>query len=418
MRRPAARAPGAAIGDNRQVTIPHAPADTFRRMVQLRRRFHRHPELSFEEVETARAIMRELDRLGIPYEYGGKGGGVVGRLTAAAAGAPTVALRAEMDALPGGERTSLPFASVVPDRMHACGHDAHMAMVLGAAEMLRASPPAATVLFVFQPAEERGNGSCVMLRSGLLGGVDAIFAGHVTHQYRVGEIMVSDGTITARSDRFTLRVRGKGGHGARPHEAVDAVVVTGILITTIQTLVSREVNPVLPAVVTIGSVRAGSAPNIIAEDAVLDGTIRTTRGDARERIIDGLHRMANALGSLHNAEITVTIGEGSPPVVNTGRETDLARRAARQVVGPAAVVEQEHPSLGAEDFSYYLSEIPGCYVRIGTRGADGEYVPLHSPRFDVDEQALKVGACFFDRVVREAATGLAAGGERNAAEAR
>ncbi len=380
-------------------------------MVDLRRHFHRYPELSFEEVETARTVMAELDRLEIPYEYSGAGGGVVGRLAGTDRQGPTVALRAEMDALPCAERTGLAFASEAPDRMHACGHDAHMAMVLGAAAMLRSSPAAATALFVFQPAEEGGNGSLVMMRSGLLAGAEAIFAGHVTHHHELGEIMVSRGTITARADRFTIRVRGRGGHGARPHEAIDAVVITGILITTVQTLVSRTINPAFPSVVTIGSVRAGSAPNIIAEDAVLEGTIRTTRAEARQQIVDGLHRIANALASLHNAEIAVTMGEWSPPVVNSDPETALARRAAQQVVGSGAVVEQEYPSMGAEDFSYYLHEIPGCYVRIGTRGSDGEYIPLHSPRFDIDEQALKVGACFYDRVVREAATSLAVRGE-------
>ena len=398
------------IGDNDRVTIPALPDDTFRRMVDLRRRLHRRPELAFEEVETARTVMAELDRLGIPYEYGGPGGGVVGRLTGTDRQGPTVALRAEMDALPCTERTGLPFASEVPDRMHACGHDAHMAMVLGAAALLRSSPPAATTLFVFQPAEERGNGSLAVLRAGLLAGAGAIFAAHVTHQYELGQIMVSRGTITARADPFTIRIRGRGGHGARPHEAVDAVVVAGILITTVQTLVSRTINPAFPSVVTIGSVRAGSAPNVIAEDAELAGTIRTTRAEARREIVDGLHRIANALAHLHGAEIAVTTGECSPPVVNADRETAVARRAAQQVVGSDAVVEQEYPSMGAEDFSYYLREIPGCYVRIGTRRAGGEYVPLHSPRFDVDEQALKVGARFYDRVVREAAASPAAGG--------
>ena len=380
----------------------------FQKMVELRRHFHRYPELSFEEVETARKLMDELDRMGIPHEYGGKGGGVVGRIVGS--DGPTVALRAEMDALPCAERTELPFASEVPDCMHACGHDAHMAMVLGAASLLKTAPPSGTVLLVFQPAEERGNGSCVMLESGMLDGVSSIFAGHVTHHYEVGEIMVSRGAITAQSDRFTVRVRGKGGHGARPHEAVDAVVITGVLITTIQTLVSREINPVYPSVVTIGSIRAGSAPNVIAEDAVLDGTIRTTRPDARQQIIDGLNRICGALAQLHNAEITVTLGEGAPPVVNTDRETVLARRAATETVGPAAVVEQDYPSMGAEDFSFYLEQIPGCYVRFGTRGPGDSYIPLHSPLFTVDENVLRVGAHFFDRVAREALRDAASGG--------
>ena len=378
-----------------------APPDIAARVIELRRHFHRHPELSYEEVATARVVMRELDRLGIPHEYGGEGGGVVGRLTGRADG-PVIALRAEMDALPCTERTGLPYASETPGCMHACGHDAHMAMVLGAAAMLRAAPPEGTVLFVFQPAEEKGNGAAVIIASGLLEGAEAIFAAHVTHHYPVGEIMVSEGTITAHSDPFMIRVRGKGGHGARPHEAVDAVVITSLLVTAIQTLVSREINPVYPSVVTIGSIRAGSAANVIAEDAVLEGVIRTTRADARQHLMDGLHRMAGAFGDVHGAAITVEFGDGSPPVVNTARETAIARHTARHVVGDRGIVEQEYPSMGAEDFSLYLEHTPGCYVRLGARQPEDDYVPLHSPLFTVDEAALAIGTAFFDRLAHEA----------------
>ena len=376
----------------------------FPHLVALRRHFHQNPELAYEEVGTAQKIMEELGRLGIPYDYPGKGGGVVGRLEGTRPGR-TIALRAEMDALPCQERTGLPFASRVPDQMHACGHDVHMTMLLGAATLLKAQPPEGTVLFVFQPAEESGNGACAVIQSKALDKVEAIFAGHVTHHYRLGEIMVSPGTITAHADRFTIRVRGKGGHGARPHEAVDAVVVTSLLITAIQTLVSRGANPVHPSVVTIGSIRAGTAHNVIAENAVLEGTIRTTRRDARDQIVDGLHRIADAFGRLHGAEISVSFGESALPVVNSDRETDTARQAAIDVVGSESVVEQEYPSMGAEDFSFYLEKMPGCYVRIGTRGTDDEYVPLHSPLFDVDESVLKIGTKFFDRVAREALGG-------------
>ena len=382
--------------------IQAVTADTiFPRLVKLRRHFHKHPELAYREVNTAQTIMKELDRLGITHEYGGIGGGIVGRLCGKSPG-PTIALRAEMDALPCTEQTGLSFASSEPGRMHACGHDAHMAMLLGSATLLAASPPPGTVLFVFQPAEEAGNGACAMLESEMLKDADAIFAAHVTRHYRVGQIMVSAGTITAQADKFTLRVRGKGGHGARPHEAVDAVVVAGLLITALQTLVSREINPVHPSVLTIGSVRAGSAHNVIAENAVLEGTVRTTRPETRTHIIEGLRRMAAALADLHNAEITVSFDESCPPVVNSALETDVARRGATDVVGPDYVLEQEYPSMGAEDFSFYLDTLPGCYVRLGSRGSNDEYTPLHSPRFDVDEQVLKVGTAFFDRVTREA----------------
>ncbi len=373
----------------------------FPRMVELRRAFHRRPELAFEEKETAARIMAELDRLGIPYDYDGPGSGVIGRLVTDPA-APTVALRAEMDALPGAENTDLPFASTVEGRMHACGHDAHMAMVLGAAALLGDDPPPGNVLFVFQPAEEKGGGARVVLRAGALEGVRAIFGGHVTHHYRVGEIMVAEGTITAQSDRFTLTVRGRGGHGARPHEAIDAVVITGLLIAAVQTLVSREINPVYPSVVTIGQVEAGSAPNVIAEKAVLQGSIRTTLPEVRAHIHAGLQRMCTAMGDLHNARVEVEITEGYPPVVNTGPEARIARAAARAVVGEDGLMAMDHPSMGSEDFSYYLEQIPGCYVRFGARRAEQEYIPLHSPAFDIDEGVLKVGAAFFDEVARQA----------------
>ncbi|MDV3243349.1 M20 metallopeptidase family protein [Methylocaldum sp. GT1TLB] len=371
------------------------------RMVELRRLLHRYPELAFEEAQTARMIMEELDRLGIPYEYGGIGGGIVARIAGKSEGA-TVALRAEMDGLPGVETTGLPFASLNPGKMHACGHDGHMAMVLGAAALLKDDPPPGNVLLIFQPAEERGGGSRIILRSGALSGVKAIFGGHVTGHYRVGEIMVAPGVLTAQSDGFLIRIQGRGGHGARPHEAVDAVVVAGLLIVAMQTLVSREVNPVYPSVITIGQVSAGSAPNVIAETATLRGSIRTTLPEVRKHLLEGLERMAKGIGDLHNARIEVIVNEGYPPVVNTLVESEIARRAAGKIVGEKGLVSMEYPSMGSEDFAYYLQEIPGCYVRLGARREGWEHIPLHSPAFDFDEEVLKIGAAFFDRVARDA----------------
>ena len=372
-------------------------------MVGVRRTLHRHPELAFEEVETAKVLMAELDKLDIPYDYAGPGNAVIGKLLSDKPDAPTIALRADMDALPGAENTDLPFASSIKDKMHACGHDAHMTMVLGAAALLKASPPSCHVLFVFQPAEEKGGGARVVMKSGALQGVNAIFGGHVTHHYRVGEIMVADGVITAQSDRFKIHVKGKGGHGARPHEATDAIVITGLLISAMQTLVSREINPVYPSVVTIGMVQAGSAPNVIAEEATMEGSIRTTLPEVRDHIHTGLKRMAKAMGELHNAKVDIEITQGYPPVVNTTRETHIAYRAAEKTIGRAGLMAIDHPSMGSEDFSFYLQKIPGCYVRFGARRQESEYVPLHSPEFDINEEVLKVGSAFFDEVVREAA---------------
>ena len=392
-------------GTEPALTPPPAADDAWvDRMVMLRRQLHQRPELAFDEVETARTIMVELDRLGIPHDYGGPGGGIVARLAGNRPGR-RIALRAEMDALPCQEETGRPFASGIPGRMHACGHDAHMAMLLGAAARLAADPPPGETVFIFQPAEERGNGARVMLEAGALAGVDAIFAGHVTTEYPVGRIMVADGVITAHSDRFCIEVHGESGHGARPHEAVDAVLVTGLLITSIQSLVSRSVNPAWPSVVTIGQVRAGTAANIIAGYAALDGIVRTTRPDVREEIIKGLERTASALGALHRARIDVRIDESCPAVVNTPVETALAADAARTVVGDGGIVVADHPSMGAEDFSWFLAHTPGCYVRFGARADTGKYVPLHSPRFDIDERVLDVAARYYDSLVRRAAAG-------------
>ncbi len=389
--------------------LAHPGDEVSHRIVELRRTFHRRPELAFKEAETARTVMGELDRLGIEYRYDGVGSAVIGRLPGPP-GSPVVALRAEMDALPAMEKTGLPFASEIDGRMHACGHDAHMAMVLGAAALHREDPPPGTVVYLFQPAEERGGGARVPLDAGLLDDVQAIFAGHVTHHYSVGEIMVTPGTVTAQSDAFRIRVCGRGGHGARPHEAVDAVIVAGMLISSIQSLVTREIDPVHPSVVTIGRLEAGTASNVIAEEAVLEGSIRTTRPEVREHIHLGLERLCRAAGELHRADVTVEIRGGYPPVVNTEREAEIARVSAADVVGQRGVVVQEYPSMGSEDFGFLLQRIPGCYVRLGTRGPDDVYVPLHSPRFDIDEDVLPIGARYFDVVARRAIEALAEGG--------
>lgn len=372
----------------------------FARLVMLRRWFHQHPELAFKEVGTAERVIVELDRLDIPHDYNGEGHAVIGRIAGSESGRSVIALRAEMDALPGNETTGAIYASIYPGKMHACGHGAHMAMLIGAANLLVSVPPPGPVNLVFQPAEERGGGARTAIDDGALDNVAAIFAGHVTHEFTTGEIMVRDDTVTAQSDRFVIHIRGKGGHGARPHEAVDAVVISGFLITALQTLVSRETNPFHPAVVTIGKVTAGSAANVIAEEAELHGTIRTSKPDVRRHIIHGMKRMIGAAAELHNAKIDINITGGYPPVINEPAATEVARAAAREIVGADCVVDSEFPSMGSEDFSFYLHQARGAFVRFGARAPDWEPVPLHSPGFDIDERVLAVGARYFDCVAR------------------
>ena len=368
----------------------------------LRRWFHCHPELSYEEADTAAHIIAELEALRIPHRYDGVGHAVIGFIDGLDSSQPAIALRADMDALPGHETTGADYASVNPGAMHACGHCAHMAMLIGAAHLLQRNPPPGPVRIVFQPAEERGGGSRVAIADGALEGVAAIFGAHVTHEWETGNIMVRDGHVTAQSDAFTINVRGKGGHGARPHEAIDAIVISGFLITALQTLVSRETNPLHPSVVTIGKIEAGSAGNVIAEEAELSGSIRTSLDESRKRIHHGLTRMVKAAAELHNAEIDIDIRHGYPPVVNEPRAVSIARQAAVDIVGAEHVVAAEHPSMGSEDFSFYLEKSPGCFVRFGARHADWEPIPLHSPAFDIDEHVLGIGARFLDRVARVA----------------
>ena len=369
--------------------------------VPLRRWLHRHPELSFNEAETAARVVSELERLGIPCSYPGPGGGVIGRIISDPA-RPTVALRAELDALPGSDLTDPDYRSVYAGRMHACGHDAHMTMVLGAAASLARDPPDGNVVLVFQPAEERGGGSRVMIDAGALEGVRAIFGGHVTHEWPTGKIMIRRGAMTAQSDRFCITITGKGGHGARPHEAIDAVVIAALLITALQTLVSRQTNPVHPSVITVGKIEAGTAANVIAESATLEGTIRTTFPDTRDHIHKGMRRMAEAMGELHDAEIHLELTQGYPPVINTDAEVKLVRECTRSLYGPDALRSSPHPSMGSEDFSYYLEHVPGAFFRFGARRPDWEPIPLHSPRFDIDEAVLPIGAEFFDAIARTA----------------
>ncbi len=361
----------------------------------LRREFHRFPELAFKEYRTASLVEENLRELGLsPRRVAG-----TGVLCDIGEGPPWVALRADMDALPLNEETGLPFSSEVPGVMHACGHDGHMAMLLGAARLLvKEEFKKGGVRLIFQPAEEIGGGARKVIEAGALEGVFAIFGGHIDRHFKVGEIAVNEGLICAYTDRFVVRLRGQGGHAAWPHEAVDAVVAASFMVMAIQNLVSREINPAYPTVVTVGRFSAGSAHNVIAEEALLEGTIRATHPEIRARIHKGLKRILCGIEHLHRVSGSLEIVEGYPPVVNSPEETSIAREAAERVVGRDGVVRMPHPSLGGEDFSFYLKHVPGCFVRFGAMKKGVEHIPAHSPGFDFDEGVLPIGARFFKEV--------------------
>ncbi len=374
------------------------PEAVHARMISVRRDLHRHPEKSWEESRTAERIEAELRSLGLTPRRVARTG-VVAEIAGRHPG-PAIALRADTDALPIHEETGLPFASTHAGVMHACAHDGHTAMLVGAASLLLADPPPLPVRLLFQPAEEVAEGARSMVEAGVLEGVALVFGGHVDRHYPAGTIALQAGAMNASTDVFTIEIRGQDGHGARPHEALDAVVVGSLLVTALQTIVSREVDPAHPSVVTVGSFHAGTAPNVIAGRAELAGTIRAQHPAVRAHLHTSIRRIASAIGMLHGASVEVRLIEGTPPLVNEASMAALAREAAVAVCGEDGVVGLRTANMGGEDFACFLEKVPGAYVRFGGRVEGREGFPAHSSRFDFDEAALAVGAAYFACVAR------------------
>ena len=378
------------------------------RMVAIRRDLHQNPELSWQEHRTAERISSALHELGIPHRRL-MGTGIVADLPGTDA-LPAVALRADIDALPIQEETGLPFASANDGVMHACGHDGHASILLGAAELLaREGDLPSSVRLIFQPAEEKGAGAKALMEAGVLDNVAMAFAGHLDRHFSTGTLVVTDGVVSASTDHFKIRVTGRGGHAARPHETIDAVVVGSLIVTAIQTIVSREIDPTHPSIVTVGRFEAGRVPNVIAGQAELEGTIRAQDREVREHLKQSIRRVAESIGQLHRAGLEVEIVDGTPPVFNTPKATALARQAAIEVVGEEHVRTLGRANMGGEDFAYYLEEIPGCYIRFGARPPGGRSFAAHSSRFDFDEAALPIGAAWMAGVARRAGAALAKG---------
>ncbi|MBX3327746.1 MAG: M20 family metallopeptidase [Nitrospira sp.] len=374
--------------------------ELYDRLVVLRRTLHQYPELSGQETRTASAIGKFLYDLGIHHRMNIAGHGVVADIPGDS-GVPCVVLRADMDALPIQEETGLEFLSVHHGVMHACGHDGHTTMLLGAAALLSQEPDLpAPVRLIFQPAEEKGTGAIAMIKEGALDGAGLIFGGHLDRHYHPGTIVVSEGPVNASSDNFAVEIIGQGAHGARPHESIDAVVVGSLMIMALQTIVSREVDPARPSVVSVGQFHAGTAPNVIAGQAKLEGTVRAQDPAVRQQLLNSVRRIAESIGQLHGAKIYVTVTEGTPPLVNDAVMAGLARRAAIEAVGEANVLPLKTANMGAEDFSYYLEKIPGAYVRFGGQVPGREGYPAHSSKFDFDEEALAVGAAYYRAIAR------------------
>ncbi|MGH7760216.1 MAG: M20 metallopeptidase family protein [Candidatus Dormibacteraceae bacterium] len=366
------------------------------RIVSDRRTIHSHPEMAYDEQQTSTLVQARLRDLGIPFRSGLATTGVVAQIKGELGDGPCVLLRADMDALPIEERSGVPFASEIPGVMHACGHDAHTAMLLGAAQLLleRRSRFAGTVKLMFQPAEEGGAGAARMINDGVLDDpkVDAAFMLHVRPELEVGQVSYGAGPLLAGADAFTITVEGRGGHAARPHDSIDPVVVGAQIVVAAQTLVAREVDPTTPAVVTLGSFNAGNRSNVIADFAILKGTIRAFDDDLLTRLEKRLSEIVSGVASTMRATARIDFEMRYPPSVCDSAMAERLGASARDLLGSKAV-QQSRPVMGAEDFAFVLQRVPGAMLWLGVKHPSwAEPKPLHTATFDIDEAALPIGS--------------------------
>jgi amidohydrolase len=363
--------------------------------IALRRRIHRHPELGLTLPRTQAAVLESLDGLPLDIRTGRSTTSVVARLTGARPG-PTILLRGDMDALPMPEETGLPFASEVAGAMHACGHDAHTAMLVGAARLLahRRDSLTGSVLFMFQPGEEGYHGARFMIEEGLLEGPaapTAAFALHVTHRMPAGAIAARPGPAMASGDTLQIVVRGKGGHASAPHDCLDPIPIACEIVQAFQTLVTRRVHVFDPAVITVAKIEAGTTRNVIPDTASLLGTIRTVSAANRERVLEGVRQVAVGIAAAHGATVDVELIRGYPVTVNDADFAGFVLDTARELLGPEATHTMDHPIMASEDFSYVLERLPGAIANLSTCPDSSPAFPNHSPRMLVNESALAAG---------------------------
>lgn len=361
----------------------------------IRRHFHRYPELSFKEFNTAETISEHLDKLGISHKKGVGKTGIVGEINFGPG--PTIALRADMDALPIQEENNLDYKSLNDGVMHACGHDGHMAILLGAANALSKNSKLkkGTVRFIFQPAEEGLGGAKYMIEDGCLDKVDEIYGLHLWNYQLYGEVGIKDGPVMASADLFDIEVSGKGGHGATPQGTVDAIVVASNLVTMLQTIVSRNTNPLESTVLSIGKIKGGHNFNIISDKVHMSGTTRAYTEENRKMIKQRMKEVIEGVSKSFGADIKLNYKDGYPPTVNHSSQVEKVLEAARSIVASGA--KNPYLSMGGEDFSYYLQNKPGCFFFVGSAPNENEILstPHHCSHFNIDERALLVGASVY-----------------------
>ena len=364
-------------------------------IVEKRRTIHRHPELMYEEFETSKLVQNTLKELEIPYKKDIAITGVVG--TIGNGNGPCIALRADMDALPIHEETDIDFKSEIDGKMHACGHDCHTAMLLGAARVLKENEHKinGTIKLIFQPAEEGGAGGKMMREQGVLlePKVQQIFALHVAGTIPVGTLASKEGTLLAATSSIKILVKGKGGHAAAPHHTNDPVVTGSKIVVELQTLVSRELNPLEPGVISITMANAGSAFNVIPSTMELQGTIRSLTIEGVTNLQKRVKEVAQSIALANRCEAEVSFpGNDYPPTINDAGCWQLGKSAAKEILGEENLIEMPDPIMGGEDFAYYTEEVPGCFSFLGVGNPDIDAVyDVHHPMFKVDETALSLG---------------------------
>ena len=385
--------------------IVNRVADLHGEITAWRRDLHAHPELLYDVHRTAASVADKLKSFGCDDVVPGIGRtGVVGVIRGHKPGSKVIGLRADMDALPLEEETGLPYRSTVPGKMHACGHDGHTAMLLGAAKYLAETRNfAGTAVVIFQPAEEGGAGGLAMVKDGLIDrfGIEEVYGMHNYPGIPVGQFGIRPGAIMAAADHIEIALEGKGGHAARPHLAVDTILVGAQIITALQSIVSRNVDPLQSAVVSICMFQAGHTDNVIPQHARLRGTARSLKPEMRDLLQQRISEVVDGTARLYGATAKITYHRGYPVLVNHERQTDFAAEVAREIAGSDKVDTDIAPMMGAEDFSYMLAERPGAFIFVG----NGDSAGLHHPAYDFNDETIPIGTSYWVRLAETALKG-------------
>ena len=380
-------------------------ADLHNEIKEWRRDFHAHPELRFDVHRTAHSVAEKLKSFGCDEVVPGIGRtGVVGVIRGRKTGSKVVALRADMDALPLEEETGLPYKSTVSGKMHACGHDGHTAMLLGAAKYLAETRNfAGTAVVIFQPAEEGGAGALAMIKDGLISrfGIQEVYGMHNFPGLPVGQFAIRPGPLMAAADHLQIEIEGKGGHAARPHLSIDTILVGAQMINQLQSIVARNIDPLESAVVSVCMFQAGHADNVIPQHALLRGTARSFTPQVRELLHKRIGELVEGTAHIYGASAKVTYTSGYPVVVNHDRQTAFAADVAREIAGKDKVDTAVPPVMGAEDFSFLLRERPGAFIFIG----NGDSAGLHHPAYDFNDDTIPVGTSYWVRLAETALAG-------------